>query len=126
MLDHGALKLVHQACATLSITGFLLRGGLMLKGSALLRARWMRTWPHAIDSLLLISGIWMAVNLHVDPVNSPWLAAKLVALLVYIGLGFLALRLGKSYRLRVIALIGALACVAYIALVALTRSPLPL
>lgn len=124
--DHCTLKLVHQACALLSISGFVLRGGLMMADSALLQRRWMRTWPHAIDTLLLASGLWMAIELHLHPGNSPWLSAKLVALLVYIGLGFVALRLGRTRRIRITALTGAIACFGYIGLVALTRSPLPL
>ena len=125
MPEHVTLKLLHQGCALLSLCGFLLRGGLMLAGSALLYRRWMRSWPHLIDTLLLISGIWMAVNLQLHPGNSPWLAAKLIALLLYIGLGFVALRLGRTRRIRTGAFIAALACYSYIGLVALARSPLP-
>ena len=125
MPEHVTLKLLHQASALLSLSGFLLRGGLMLAGSELLRRRWMRTWPHLIDTLLLISGVWMAFNLHLHPGNSPWLTAKLTALLLYIGLGFVALRLGRTRPIRIAALIAAIACFAYIGLVAMTRSPLP-
>jgi uncharacterized membrane protein SirB2 len=126
MPEHATLKLVHQVSAMLSISGFLLRGSLMLADSGLLQRRWMRTWPHVIDTLLLASGIWMAFNLHVHPGNSPWLGAKLAALLAYIGLGLIALRLGRTRRIRILAMLGAVACFAYIGGVALTRSPLPL
>ena len=125
MIDHVTLKLIHQTAVVLSISGFALRGGLMLTGSSLLQATWMRTWPHLIDTLLLASGIWMAINLRLDPLSNPWLGAKLVSLLLYISLGFVALRLGRTRRIRVIALIGAIACFAYIALVAIRRSVLP-
>jgi len=108
----------------LSIAGFILRGGLMLMDSALLQQRWMRTWPHVVDTLLLASGLWMAINLHLHPGNSPWLGAKLVALLIYIALGFVALRLGRTRRIRVAAFIGAIVCFAYIGLAAVSRSPL--
>lgn len=125
MPEHATLKLLHQASALLSITGFALRGGLMLVDSALLRQRWMRTWPHVIDTLLLVSGLWMAINLHLHPGNSPWLGAKLIALLVYIGLGFVALRLGKTRRIRILAFVAAMACFGYMALVAIMRSVTP-
>lgn len=125
MPEHATLKLIHQASALISITGFTLRGGLMLADSGLLRQRWMRTWPHIIDSLLLVTGVWLAVDLHLNPGNSPWLSAKLGALLVYIGLGFVALRLGRTKRVRTLALAAALACFAYIGLVAWTRTAWP-
>jgi uncharacterized membrane protein SirB2 len=85
----------------------------------------MRTWPHLIDSLLLFSGIWMAVKLHLSPVNSPWLTAKLFVLVIYIALGFVALRRGRTRRVRTMAFVAALACFAYIGLVAHTRSAFP-
>lgn len=126
MADLATLKLVHQLSALFSISGFALRGFLMMRKPALLRRRWMRTWPHFIDTLLLVSCVWMAFLLHLHPGNSAWLAAKLVALLAYIGLGFVALRLGSSRRQRVAALIAALACFAYIGAVAMRKSVIPL
>ena len=125
MPEHATLKLLHQASALLSITGFALRGGLMLVDSALLRQRWMRTWPHVIDTLLLASGLWMAINLQLYPGNSHWLGAKMLALLAYIALGFVALRLGKTRRIRILAFVAAIACFAYIVLVAMMRSATP-
>jgi uncharacterized membrane protein SirB2 len=125
VIDHAMLKFGHQALAILSISGFVVRGGLMLIRSNLLFKRWMRSWPHVIDTLLLASGVWMAVKLHIHPGNSPWLTAKLVALLLYIALGFVALRLGRSYPVRVGAFVVAIACYAYIGLVAMQRNPLP-
>lgn len=124
MPDYVTLKLLHQTSALLSISGFMLRGGLMLMDSTLLRRRWMRTWPHLIDTMLLTTGVWMAITLRLHLGNNPWLIAKLLALLLYIALGFIALRLGRSKPMRTLALSGALACFAYIALVAVTRSPL--
>lgn len=125
MLEHATLKLLHQAAVLLSISGFALRGGLMLADSPLLRAGWMRTWPHLIDTLLLATGVWMAINLQLHPGNSPWLTAKLLALLAYIGLGFVALRLGRTKPVRTAALVAALICFGYIGLAAFRRSALP-
>lgn len=102
-----------------------MRGVLMFVGSPVLRRRWMRTWPHLIDSTLFATGVWMAVNLHAHPGNSPWLGAKLVALAVYIALGFIALRHGRTRALRATAFVAALASFGYIVLVALRRSAWP-
>jgi uncharacterized membrane protein SirB2 len=126
MPEHATLKLLHQASALFSIVGFVVRGSLMLADSALLRRPWMRIWPHFVDTLLLASGLWMAINLHLHPGNSHWLGAKLLALLAYIALGFVALRLGRTRRIRTIAFFAAVACFCYILLVAIMRSPLPL
>ena len=56
--------------------------------------------------------------------NGGWLVAKIVGLLVYIVLGTIALKRGRTRRTRAAALIGAIATFGYIAMVALTKSPL--
>lgn len=94
----------------------------MMKNSGLLHERWMRSWPHLIDTLLLASGVWMAFNLHLNPLDHPWLGMKLLALLVYIALGFIALRLGRTRRIRITAFVAAIACFAYIGLVAISKT----
>lgn len=125
MIDYASLKLIHVACVILSISGFMLRGGLMLADSPLLSRRSVRIAPHLVDTLLLVSGLWMAVLIGQYPGTVGWLSAKLIALLVYIGLGVVALRGGKTKRVRVIALIGALATFAYMAAVAHSKQVLP-
>ncbi len=123
-MDHATIKLIHISCVVLSICGFSLRATLMLRHSSLLFNRWVRTLPHFIDSTLFFSGLWMAFDLHQYPGTSPWLTAKLSALLVYIFTGAIALR-GKNAQLRVATLIAAYASFLYMVAVALTRSPAP-
>jgi len=49
---------------------------------------WRRVLPDTIDTLLLISGVWLAAKLQLYPFVDGWLTLKLTAVLVYIGLGF--------------------------------------
>ncbi len=124
MIDHQLLRLVHLSCVVLTLTGFTLRAGLMLAGSPLLRRRWVRTVPHLVDTLLFFSGLGLAWNLHQYPVTSPWLTAKLAALVVYVILGAVALR-GRTPGRRITALVLAYAVFAYIVAVAMSRNPFP-
>lgn len=117
------LKTLHVTCALLSISGYTLRGVLMLRDSPLLGARWVRTVPHLVDTLLLLSAVALAVNIRQYPFVHGWLTAKVLALVAYIVLGAIGLRYGATKRIRVLAFIGALAIFAYILGVALTRSP---
>lgn len=126
MIDHLTLKLVHITCAYLSITGFIVRATLMFFRPGILKQRWMRTWPHFIDTILLVSAIWMAINIQQYPFTTDWLTAKVFALLLYIVAATFALRTGKNLQIRLIALAIALASVAYIFAVAHSRTPLPL
>jgi uncharacterized membrane protein SirB2 len=121
----SGLKQFHVALALLTFVGFFVRGVWMMQGSALLQHRVVRVFPHVIDTFLLLTGIALAIMIHQYPLAHGWLTAKLVALLVYIGLGTIAIRRGKTKTVRILAWIGALAVFAYIVAVALAHSPNP-
>jgi len=117
------LKAIHVGSAMLSITGFVLRGIWMLQGSPLLKARATRILPHVVDTLLLGSAIALALRVAQYPFVHAWLTAKVLALLAYIVLGSIALKYGKTRRVRVLSYGLALAVFLYIVLVAVTHSP---
>jgi uncharacterized membrane protein SirB2 len=120
---YAAFKYLHVACVVLSGAGFLLRGGWMLAGNPLLRHPLTRRLPHAIDTLLLVSAIALAVMLRQYPFVAPWVTAKVLGLLAYIVLGVVALRRGPSLVVRGAALTGAVLTYAWIISVALTKNP---
>ncbi len=117
-------RFVHELCALASFSLFALRGVWMLRDSPQLSRRWVKILPHGIDTLLLASAIALTLMLHQYPLTHAWLSAKLAGLLVYIGLGLIALRYGKTRSVRAAAWIGALAVFLYIASVALSHDPL--
>jgi uncharacterized membrane protein SirB2 len=118
------VKHLHVGCVIVSLAGFALRGALMLSGSSLLRARFVRIAPHVVDTLLLASAAWLAWFLGQVPFwNSPWLTAKVLGLLAYIVLGSVALKRGRTLRVRAAAFVAALASAGYVVAVALTRDP---
>jgi uncharacterized membrane protein SirB2 len=124
-MDYLLLKQVHVACAVLSYAGFVVRGGWMLRNSALLERRWVRILPHANDTLLLASAIALAAMSRQYPFVHGWLTAKVLALVLYIVLGMAALRAGRPKPLRVAAWVAAQAVFLYIVWVAMARSPSP-
>lgn len=65
------------------------------------------------------------VILQQYPLQQGWLTAKVIGLLCYIGFGTVALKRGKTKGVRIVALLLALASVAYIMSVAITRNPMP-
>jgi uncharacterized membrane protein SirB2 len=117
-------KFVHVSCAFLSIAGFGLRGYWMATDNPLLQHRATRVLPHIVDTLLLGSAISLLVVWRMSPLGQPWLEAKIIALLLYIGAGMVALRLGRSKRTRVSAWLLALLIAAYVLSVAYSKSAL--
>ncbi|MGZ8287756.1 MAG: SirB2 family protein [Telluria sp.] len=122
-MDYLSLKHAHMTLAATSISLFLIRGVWMLAGSPMLSRAWVRSAPHLVDSLLLASAIGLAWWGGVSPLSSQWLAAKIGALLVYIVLGSIALRYGRTRLSRLAAFIAAIGCFAYIVTTAVTRNP---
>ena len=118
------LKLLHMSCAFLSIGGFTLRGYWMVTDDSRLRRRATRVLPHLLDTLLLGSAIGMLVIWQVNPFSLNWLSAKIIALLLYIGLGMVAFRFGRTRQMQLVAFGMALLTAAYIVAVAYTKSPL--
>lgn len=94
----------------------------MMRASPLLQHRLTRIAPHIIDTLFLASGVALIVIIDLPVLQSGWLLAKLAGLLVYIGLGMVALRFGNTREIRSLAFVGAVATFAYIVGVALTKS----
>ena len=117
------IKNLHVALAYLTVAGFALRGAWSLIDSPLKEQRWVRIAPHIIDTLLLVLGVTLAFQLGISPIGDTWLGAKIVGLLVYIGLGVLAMR-GTSRGMKLVGYFGALATVAYMFVVAYTKNPL--
>jgi uncharacterized membrane protein SirB2 len=124
-MDYAGLKLTHIGCAAISYAFFVVRGIWMVRGSTVLQQRWVRTVPHVVDTVLLASAIMMAIMSRQYPLSEPWLTAKVIGLLVYVTLGMIALKHGKTKAVRVTAWIAAQAVFAYIVVVAVTRNPLP-
>lgn len=116
-----AIKYLHITSVALSGSFFLLRGFWMLRESDMLQQRWVKVLPHIIDTLLLSSALIMVFWSAQYPFVQPWLTAKVVALIAYIGLGTVALKRGKTKAVRTWAWLAALATFAYIVAVALTR-----
>ena len=119
---YSTLKMIHVSAAILTISGFVLRGYWMMIESSILEWRVVRTAPHIIDTVFLLSGIGLIWTLNLPVLNQPWLLTKFAALIAYILLGTVALKRGKTKRIRIGALALALLTFAYIAGVALSRS----
>lgn len=123
-MDYLFLKYVHVSCVILSGCGFVLRGVWMLADSPLLRQRWVRVFPHVVDTALLASAIALAIISSQYPLAQSWLTAKVIGLIAYILCGAIALKRGKTKTVRAVFFVVALLIFAYIVLVALNRSPL--
>jgi len=110
--------------AIISISGFMVRGLLAINQHPAVKQRWIRIVPHIIDTLLLIAAIYLAYSLRANPMTQPWLAAKIIALVVYIGLGTQVIKMKGSITSQWLCYVLAIATFIYIGLVAVFKTPL--
>ena len=121
-----ALRAVHMTCAALTIVLFFTRGLMMLAGSSLLAHPAVRYPPMIVDTVLLTSALMLTTIIHQYPFQTGWLTAKVVLLVVYVVLGSIALRRGRTRAVRIAAFAAALATVGCIVAIARAHAiPLP-
>jgi uncharacterized membrane protein SirB2 len=119
------VKYIHISCVLLSYLFFFVRGVWMLREVPMPQHRWVKVAPHVVDTALLLSAITLATLLSISPLAAPWLMAKIIALLLYILLGTIAIKRGKTRKIRLAAWLAAQLVFIYIVCVALTHNAMP-
>lgn len=118
-----ALKHIHLTFVVLSLLAFFVRGIWLFMNSGMLGKKWVKILPHIISTILLVSGVVLAVHLSMSPGSQPWLMAKIIGLIVYIGLGVAAFKVPNPTASKLLW-VSALLVFAYILSVAITKSAL--
>ncbi len=118
-----ALKHIHMVSIALSVLLLTVRYVLMMMDSALLHKKFLKVAPHAVDTLLLASGIGLIFITGFIPftAHTMWLTEKISCVLVYIALGFVALKMGRTKLIRSFAFFGALGWLYWAAHLAMTK-----
>ncbi|MCB1575482.1 MAG: SirB2 family protein [Xanthomonadales bacterium] len=117
------IKFVHILCVILSGSLFTLRGLLMLMRSRYTNHVALRMLSYAIDTTLLTAALMLVTVLHQYPFVQAWLTVKVLLLVLYIVLGVLALRRGRTRRAQVTSFVAALLVYAFIISVAMAHNP---
>lgn len=125
LIEHyAALRQAHIGFVTASGTLFALRALAGLAGARWPLSRPARVASWVVDTGLLVAGALLWTALRIDPLVQTWLGVKLLALLVYIGLGTMALRRARGTGSRLAWTLAALGCFGFMVSVALTHDPL--
>ena len=118
------VKHTHLTAIALSVLLFLFRFALNAKQSPMLQKKWLKIVPHVVDTVLLASAATLCVMLEQYPFVDAWVTEKLMALVLYIVMVTLALRLGRNGSMRGVGFIGALSWIVYAGMVAVSKQPL--
>jgi uncharacterized membrane protein SirB2 len=117
------ILLLHIGSVTFSGSLFATRGVLRLCNLAVANHRAVRVLSYIVDTTLLVAAILLTLILHQYPFVNPWLTTKVLLLVLYIGLGSIALRRARTTAGRAMALLAALLTFIFIVGVAIAHDP---
>ena len=118
------IKLIHVAAVVASGSLFLMRGLSVQAGRPWAMAAPVRFSSYCIDTVLLAAAVMLLVIVPAAAFANGWLAAKLALLVVYVGLGTVALKRGRTRRTRLTCFVAALAVYGSMLAIAWTHHPL--
>ena len=117
------IRLVHICAVALSGSLFGLRGLMMLAHSRLTHHPALRYLSYAVDTALLAAALMLVAIIHQYPFVQGWLTMKVVLLVVYVGLGTLALKRGRTRTVQTTCYFAAMAVYVFIISIARTHNP---
>lgn len=122
---YTSMKHIHLLAIALSVLFLTVRYILMMMDSPLLQKKFFKVTPHVVDTILLASGISLIFITGFIPFTAAgaWLTEKITCVLVYIALGFVVLKLGRTKLIRSVAFFGALGWLYWAAHLAMTKVP---
>jgi uncharacterized membrane protein SirB2 len=125
LLDaYPVIKATHVGLVFLSGSLFAGRGLGVLLGATLPMSMPVRRLSQVIDTALLAAALLLLAALQLNPWATPWLLAKLMLLVAYIGLGTLALRRASTRAGQALAYAAALSCFVMMIAIARTHDPM--
>jgi uncharacterized membrane protein SirB2 len=117
-------RAVHIAAALASGALFALRGTGVLAGARWPMAPPLRYLSYGIDTVLLTAALMLLAMLPAALFANHWLTVKLTLLVIYVVLGSVALKRGRTARVRAVCFAGAVAVYASMFGIARTHQPL--
>ena len=118
------IRAVHIGAVIASGALFALRGAGVLSGARWPMAAPLRFLSYSIDSVLLTAALMLVAVLPAAVFANHWLTVKLTLLVLYVVLGSLALKRGRSARVRALCFAAALGVFAGMVGIARTHQPL--
>ncbi len=116
-----AVKHLHLFTLSLSLGLFIARWLASFKQAAWLRWKITKILPHVNDTVLLASGLGLSLTSGLYPFAQAWLTVKLLLVIAYIVLGYIALKWVKTAPQRLVAGLAALSVFGLIVFLAITK-----
>lgn len=126
MTLYDLLKLAHVTCVVISGSLFIYRFARMTARPTLPLSKTLKVVPHINDTILLGCALGMLYVAGINPFTTPWLFAKILALLAYIVIGAICMRSTPGSKQQTVSFVAAISVFAYILLVGLSKQVIPI
>lgn len=117
------IKHTHLLLMAISVGFFIVRAISSITAAQWITAKWAKISPHVIDTLLVSTGIGLAIITSQYPFLTAWLTVKIGFLIAYIGFGVAVMKApsaGKKLLFFALAMLS----VVFLISVALSRNPM--
>ena len=126
MTLYALFKLTHVSAVVISGSLFIYRFARMSMRPGQPLPKALMVVPHVNDTVLLGCALGMLYMAGINPFTTPWLFAKIAALLAYILIGVICMRSAPGSRQQTLSFVAAISVFAYILLVGLSKQVMPL
>ena len=126
MTLYDLLKLAHVSSVVISGSLFIYRFALMNKRPDQPLPKTLKIVPHINDTILLGAALGMLYVAGINPFTTPWLFAKILALVAYIVIGAISMRSTPGSKQQTVSFVAAISVFAYILLVGLSKQVMPI
>ena len=118
------VKHLHLTAVVISIALFVLRFIWLTRSSGMLQKKWVKIVPHIVDTILLGSAIALCFILAFNPFEQTWLLQKIIAVVIYILVGFFTLKKAQTWLQKWLGFAIAIACLAIAGKLAVSKQAL--
>ena len=101
------IKHMHLSFVTLSVLFFVIRVAFMFANKAIHQKKWAKIVSRALDTFLIITAIMLCFIINQSPLLDNWLTEKVIAVIAYIVLAYIALYKAETLKTKFLTSIGA-------------------
>ena len=123
-MDLLFLKYLHIVSVAASFALFFVRGLWVMRSYPDSQEKWIRTLPHVVDGLLVLSAVAMLAMSPLKGWPGDWLTVKLALIVIYVALRLYLVRGARTLTTKMLVWLLALLVFLFITTVAVLRNPL--
>ena len=117
------IKHIHLSLVAFSVLFFIVRAGLMFANKPIHQKKWAKMTSRTVDTFLLISALTLCSIIGQYPFVDGWITEKLIAVIAYIILAYIALYRSTTTKSRLLTIVGAIGWVAIAGKLAILKQP---